>query len=396
MSTHALRVLVPAQFTLSLGYGVLFALLASLQDAHGLSTASLGLISGATFLTSLVAQLGLARFADRGHTRALLYGGLAAAALSLVWIGSATRLWEFVLARSVEGFAIGCFVPAARAWLVNAAPDRAGRNLGLLGSFDVAGVVLGPLLGAVFANRFGLRAPFFVLAALTLAALVFVVAARPAPGTRTGAGHTTHGGLRTLVRIRPVLAAVILTVALEFPVGIYDSLWSRYLTDLGASTTFIGVGLTLFGVPMMLLSPVGGRLADRHGALRVATWSFVLIIPTTLAYGLVATPVLITVLAVFEAIGTAFAFPGTQAAVANDSPPHLLATGQGLALAAGIGAAGAAAFVAPLAYESVGAGWLFGVTAVVMTALVLGATALARGGRGEGSLVEGVEDPLQR
>lgn len=377
-SSHALRVLVPAQFTLSLGYGVLFALLASLQDAHGLSTASLGLISGATFLTSLVAQLGLARFADRGHTRALLYGGLLAAALSLVWIGSATRLWEFVLARSVEGFAIGCFIPAARAWLVNADPARAGRNLGLLGSFDVAGVVLGPLLGAVFANRFGLRAPFFVLAALTLAALVFVVASRPAPGARTDAGHTTHGGLRTLLQIRPVLAAVILTVALEFPVGIYDSLWSRFLTDLGASTTFIGVGLTIFGVPMMLLSPVGGRLADRYGALRVATWAFVLIIPTTLAYGLAGSAVVVTALAVFEAVGTAFAFPGTQAAVANDSPPHLLATGQGLALAAGIGAAGAAAFVAPLAYESIGAGWLFGLTAALMTALVLTAIALTR------------------
>lgn len=375
---HVLRILAPAQFALSLGYGVLFALLAPLQDAHGLPTAGLGLISGATFLTSLAAQLGLARFADRGYTKALLYGGMATAALSLVWLGSASTLWEFVLARSVEGFAIGCFVPAGRAWLVSADPGRAGRNLGVLASFDVAGVTLGPLLGAVVAGRLGLRAPFFLLAACVLAALAVVVASKPETAPRTDSHHSTKGGIRTLIRIRPVLAAVILTVALEFPVGIYDSLWSRLLTDLGASATFIGVGLALFGLPFMVLTPFGGRAGDRFGALRVTTWSFALIVPATFAYGFLARPGLITVMAVLEAVGTAFAFPAAQAAVAEDSPPHLLATGQGLALAAGIGAAGAAAFVAPLVYEEVGAAWLFGITAALMVALVAVAVSITR------------------
>lgn len=377
-SAHVLRIVVPAQFALSLGYGVLFALLAELQDAHGLPTAGLGVISGATFLTSLVAQLTLARYADRGYTRVLLYVGLLAAALSLVWIGSATTLWEFVLARAVEGLAIGCFVPAARAWLVGADPARSGRNLGFLTAFDVAGVTLGPLLGALVASRFGLRAPFFVLAAITLVALAVVAAGRPDTPARTDSHHGTKGGIRTLVRIRPVLAAVILTVALEFPIGVYDSLWARLFTDLGASATFIGVGLALFGLPLMVLAPFGGRAADRYGALPVAMWSFVLIVPATLAYGTLGRPGLITAVACVEAVGTAFAFPGTQAAVAHDSPPHLLATGQGLALAAGIGAAGVAAFVAPLLYESVGRGWLFAATAALMATLVLVARAVAR------------------
>lgn len=377
-AAHVLRIILPAQFALSLGYGVLFALLAEMQDAHGFPTAGLGLISGATFLTSLVAQLGLARFADRGYTRALLYGGLVTAAISLVWLGSATRLWEFVAARAVEGFAIGCFVPAARAWLVGVDAERMGRNLGVLAAFDVAGVALGPLLGAVVASRYGLRAPFFLLAAFVLVALVFVAAGRPDVGPRTDTHHETHGAIRTLLRIRPVLAAVLLTVALEFPIGVYDSLWSRLLTDLGASATFIGVGLMLFGAPTMLLSPLGGRMSDRFGPHRTAAWSFVLIVPSTLAYGLLGRPGLITMMAVVEAVGTAFAFPATQAAMAHDSPPHLIATGQGLALAAGIGAAGAAAFVAPLVYEHVGQAWLFATASALMAVLVGVAVVLAR------------------
>src|SRR5680860_47494 len=61
----------------ALGYGAIFALLAELQDRYDLPTYGLGLIAGTAFLAGLGAQLGLARYADRGHTRMLLRSGSA-------------------------------------------------------------------------------------------------------------------------------------------------------------------------------------------------------------------------------------------------------------------------------------------------------------------------------
>ncbi|MEZ5322024.1 MAG: hypothetical protein R2698_08130 [Microthrixaceae bacterium] len=61
----------------SMGYGAILGLLADLQASHPQITDSqLGFIAAAAFPAALVGQLGLSRFADRGHTRKLLWFGL--------------------------------------------------------------------------------------------------------------------------------------------------------------------------------------------------------------------------------------------------------------------------------------------------------------------------------
>ena len=68
------------------GVSSVFALLAELQDRYGLSTTGLGWIAGSAFLASLVAQLWLARYADRGHAALLLHGGILTSAVGLLWV----------------------------------------------------------------------------------------------------------------------------------------------------------------------------------------------------------------------------------------------------------------------------------------------------------------------
>ena len=74
----------------ALGYGAIFALLAELQIKYHLPTYGLGLIAGTSFLSGLFAQVGLARYADRGYTRLLLRVGLAVAAAGMLWFGLAS------------------------------------------------------------------------------------------------------------------------------------------------------------------------------------------------------------------------------------------------------------------------------------------------------------------
>ena len=121
-----------------------------------------------------------------------------------------------------------------------------------------------------------------------------------------------------MLQTPPIGGAALLSLALYLPVGIYDALWSRYLTDRGASTTFIGISLSLYAVPVILLAPWGGRVSDRFGAVRASSdrvSSF--IIPMTVLYGMVPWPVLIAAMAVCEGIPQAVATPGVQAAMVN-------------------------------------------------------------------------------
>ncbi len=158
-----------------------------------------------------------------------------------------------------------------------------------------------------------------------------------------------------LLRHRGVVVAVLLQLAVFLPVGIYDSLWARYLTDRGATTLLIGFGLTLYGLPFVLAAPRGGRLADRLGPVRSTTIGMLIVVPATAIYGLLAAPLVITAIALLEAVGNATAVPGAQTAMARSCPRERLTAGQGLSGAVSMLGAGFAAVVAAPIYEAVGA-----------------------------------------
>jgi predicted MFS family arabinose efflux permease len=378
-----------ATFLLSASGGTIFPLLAELQEAHHLPTWGLGVISSLFFAGAVGGQLLLAPFADRGHARTMLLGGLIASVAGLVLFAVGSLLWQFALARLLEGVAAGVFLPAARSSLVRTDPARAGHLLGRFASAETGGFVFGPVVGTLVFTALGLRAPFLVLAAALVPVVVLVARAplvAPAdadietdvevgPAPRRGA--SVLAPLR-LLRNRGVVVAVLLELAVFLPVGIYDSLWARYLDDRGASTMLIGVGLTLYGLPFVLTAPTGGRLADRLGPVRAATFGMLVVVPTTAAYGILAAPLVITAAALLEAVGNATAVPAAQTAMARSCPPSQLAAGQGLSGAVAMIGAGAAAAIAAPVYEALGSVWLFGGAAVLMAGLVVAARALDR------------------
>jgi MFS family permease len=379
-----------ATFLLAASGGTIFPLLAELQEAHDLPTWGLGLISSLFFAGAVGGQLLLAPLADRGHARPMLVGGLVASIAGLVLFAVGALLWQFALARLLEGVAAGAFLPAARSSLVRTDPARAGRLLGRFASAETGGFVFGPVVGTLVFSALGLRAPFLVLAVLLVPVVVLVAraplagpvrASTPTPPTGADGGADSPAPVvrrraavlepLRLLAIRGVVVAVVLELAVFLPVGIYDSLWARYLDDRGASTLLIGIGLTLYGLPFVLTAPTGGRLADRLGPVRAATLGMFVVVPTTAAYGILAAPIVITAAALLEAVGNATAVPAAQTAMARSCPPAQLAAGQGLSGAVAMIGAGAAAAVAAPVYEALGSVWLFGGAAVLMAGLVV-------------------------
>jgi len=365
---HPLAVLLAAMALLAAANSVVFPLLPDLQEAHDLPTWGLGVISAAAFLVGLVVQLTVAPRADRGQARMLLRLGLGVAVLGGLLFAVGSTLWVFVLARALGGVSVGCFVPAARAIAATLDPARVAANLGLLASFELGGFVVGPVVGAALAQPLGLRWPFVIFAGA--AALAFGASfLRPLP--EYGSPGTSSRPSLALLKVRGVLVAALLALALFLPVGIYDALWAKYLDDRGASTLFIGVSLALYGVPFVLLAPLGGRIADRRGPVRAALATLVLVAPMTAAYGLLRVPLLIMLLALCEAVTQAVAVPAAQAAMASAAPHDRVAAGQGLAGATQLLGAGTMALVAAPLYDAAGPEVVFGLAGCLVAALGL-------------------------
>jgi len=359
----------------ALGYGGIFALLAELQKEYDLPTSGLGLIGGASFLAGVVAQVSLARYADRGYTRLLLRGGLAVAAAGMLWFGLATELWQFVGARILLGLGSGVFIPATRRVVVSRAGDRSGEALGRPASVEVGGFIAGPPIAALIAGVLGLHAPFIVFA-IALAITSPAVARIEEPPVEP---QGDKRAVRLLLRRRGVLAGLSLGAALFLSIGVFDAMWAKYMSDLGASTAVIAATLALFALPLVALSPFGGRLADRRGPIRSGVVALVITVPCIAGYGLTGSIVFASVLALVHSVCDAVTTPAGQSAVARGAPASLAAAGQGLYGAVGAAAAAFAAFGAAPIYGGAGPETMWIVCAGLVGVLAVVAHILGRG-----------------
>ena len=339
--------LVTASLTIS--FGAIFGLLADLQKSLGFAAWGLGIAAAGAFAAAFVAQMLLARYADRGHGRVMLVGGVALAAVACVGVALANGLVALVAARALLGFGEGVFLPAARRVVIVQNPNSMGGALGRLAAWQTGGFLCGPPLAAFIADAFGLRVPF-VLLAVGLAATVPVMVRFTVPpiGTGEGAGHAP---IRALLRRSGVRAGLYLGAGMAIAIGVYDSLWARFLTDLGASTVFIGVSLTVFAFPMALLAGRAGGLAERAGPRRVGALGLLGAVPFIALYGIVTVPWVIGCLAFVQSVFDSAVVPSSQAQVAHASPPAHLAAGQGLLDGAGMLLAAVSALVAAPVYE---------------------------------------------
>ena len=125
----------------------------------------------------------------------------------------------------------------------------------------------------------------------------------------------------------------------------YEAIWARFMEDLGASTLFVGVSLTMYGIPFAIVASMAGKFIDRAGAWRAAMFAVAIIVPMTVVYGFLTSPILLMALAMVEALGQGVGSPACHAAMVEATEENERATGQGLVAAASSIGAGLAALL---------------------------------------------------
>jgi len=360
---------------MSLGYGSIYTLLADLRDRYGFTGSQLGLIVAAGFFAGFAAQLFLGRFSDRGYVALMVRGGIGIAALAMLASAVAAQFWAFLLARLLLGLGSGMVGPAIRRVVITRDPAHVGANLGRLASFDVAGFVLGPLIAAVAAEAFGLRAPFWLLAAVLFGVLLLTLRLDLAAGPVS----TQRRVIRGLVTIPAMRATLSVAVAFYVTVGMFEAIWAVLLRDQGAETWLIGLTLSLFTVPMIFLAPIGGRAAQRRGPMKVVSVSLSIAAVCTFSYGVLPSLWLLLGVSIIHAIADSFTMPSNQVAAALAGPPEQASSAQGLLGATGLATAGITGLVAGALYEAWGRFAVTTTSAAVMVVFILAARALAAG-----------------
>jgi MFS family permease len=360
--------LLVAEFIVWLGFGCLLPVLSIYFTQQGIDFATLGLVIAAWPAARLVGEPVFGWLADRTARVPLMVAGLLLAGVFTILPLFITGALAFIVLRGVVGLATAIYDPAARGYLTDATPpERRGEAFGLYGAAQMGGLLLGPAIGAIGADRLGGIGFVFIFGGLAavLAAIPIALLGRetgtrthPAPvldatefppdspstSRRAAAasppiGRPRWSGAPGRLLNRGLMAALVINLGGNFAAGTYDVIWSLFLQGLGAGLGLIGLTFAMFGLPILVLSPIAGRLVDRRGSFGFIVLGSMLPAITGFSIrcwstdpGDPAHP--------RRATGFAFLNPALYAVVAANSPAGRSSTAQGF-----FGAAGTVGFI---------------------------------------------------
>jgi FSR family fosmidomycin resistance protein-like MFS transporter len=160
MTQNALLTFLPLFLARELGYSVFVI------------GASMFALQAAGFAAAPVAGY----LSDRFGRRSVMMSTMAMTAVVLVFMAVAGRSNAFVFFVAALGFFLYAIRPVIQAWLMDATPkNMGGSGIGILFGAQSLGASVAPLIGGVVADRFGLGATFYFLAATIVCANLFIL-----------------------------------------------------------------------------------------------------------------------------------------------------------------------------------------------------------------------------
>lgn len=362
--------LLLAEFIVWVGFGGLLPVLPLYFIDQGVDLRTLGIVVAAWPAARLVGEPIFGWLADRTDRIPLMVIGLVLAGIFTILPLAITGPLAFIALRAIVGLATAIYDPAARGYLTDATPpERRGEAFGLYGAAQMGGLLLGPAIGAIGADRLGGISFVFVFAGVaTIVAAIPIAALGRERGQRTHPGPSLAAtefppdspstarraaaaiaadqviepepGSPTKLLNRALMAALVINLGGNYAAGTYDVIWSLFLQSLGAGLDLIGLTFAMFGLPILVLSPVVGRLVDRRGPLPFIVVGCVLPAIVGFLYTRLEEPLLAIPLILTEATGFALLIPALYAVVAANSPRGRSSTAQGI-----FGAAGTVGFI---------------------------------------------------
>jgi MFS transporter, DHA1 family, tetracycline resistance protein len=226
---------------------------------------------------------------DRYGRRSVILASLFAFGVDFLICGFSLSIGWFFVGRLLAGLT-GATFTTGMAYIADISPpDKRAQNFGLVGAAFGLGFVLGPLLGGVISNYYGIRTPFFVAAALAFCNWLygyFILPESLAPENRRAFSWKRANPLGSVLQIRryPVILGLVGSFACIYLAGqANQSTWTFInmkkfawdSMDIGYSLAFVGLAVGLVqGVLSRVLIPKLGERNSVFFGLLMYTFGF--------------------------------------------------------------------------------------------------------------------------
>lgn len=337
-----LIVLCVSTFLVMVGQGVVAPVLPLYAEDFGVSTTMVGLTLTVFAAARLILNVPAGMLADRVGRRILLVGGPVITSIGMIGSGFADTIWSLLAWRFVAGAGSAFYMSGALIYLIDIArPDQRARYVAVNQWALSVGVAVGPGLGGLLAETYGLSVPFHVVGATAIATAVY--GAVRLPETRRDAARsdddadTPDFAVRSFVFGRAFLAVALVSMSI-FMIrggmrGVLVPLRADRALDWGPGE--VGVVFTVTGLMTLFTLMPAAWAADRFGRAAVIVFSGVVagLGGLVIAGGDTATAFVAG--NVIMVLGTGTAGPAPAAYIADITPEHVRGLGVALYRSAG-------------------------------------------------------------
>lgn len=234
-----------------------------------------GIVFSSSFLVSAIMAPIWGRMADTKGKRIMAMRASFLLAISYFLGGIVTSPEQLTLVRLFQGFAAGLWPMDLAIMTLYAPPQKLGVCLGIMQGVLTAGGVIGPLLGGILAEIFGMRVSFFLAAGallLNFFIFAFFIKEPPAPAAAAPAAEETTEEAINLWSI-PLLRNMMLCGTLvQMVILILQPVLTTYIAHLAGplpNIAFIaGLVFSLGGIAGAMAAPFWGSFGQRHGYFR--------------------------------------------------------------------------------------------------------------------------------
>jgi MFS family permease len=230
--------------------------------------------------------------------------------------------------RIVMGACAGAYVPALRAALTDlSAPDQRAQRFSQLQAYEMVGLLVGPLVGGAAA----LWRDSAVFGITGLSMFIGLGAMFRVPETRAAPAATVVKKERFLWwRMRGIVVPIAALFAVGTIWSMYDVVWPQYLAARGYDPLVIGLSVSLFALPILVLARAGGRLADRSDRRKLVTAGLIVVAVCASIYPFLQALAVILTVGSIEAVATVILEPSLFAVIGDSTPESVRGRAMGL------------------------------------------------------------------
>jgi multidrug resistance protein len=193
-----------------LGLTIILPLLPFYAEDMGASPLTVGLLVSAYAFCQLIAGPPLGHLSDRVGRRPVLLVSQVGTFIGFLILAWAQTLWLVFLARIIDGLTAGNLT-VAQAYISDVTkPDQRAKAFGLIGIAFGLGFLVGPGVAGFLAD-FGIQAPIYAAAALSLTSIMATyfllpgVPPHPKPADETESGWRVYAGAFRDRNLAPIL-----------------------------------------------------------------------------------------------------------------------------------------------------------------------------------------------